>query len=53
MYNTCLWDGNTKTWQPPTDGTLMIENDWASIGDWWEAAESRFYRPIPNNGEQL
>lgn len=49
VYNTCLWDGNTNTWQPPDDGTIMIENDWAGIGDWWEEVEQRFYRPIPNN----
>jgi hypothetical protein len=30
----------------------MIENDQAGIGDWWEESEQRFYRPIPNNGEQ-
>jgi len=52
VYNTCLWNGDVNTWQPPDDGAIMIENDWAGIGDWWEESESRFYRAIPNNGEQ-
>jgi hypothetical protein len=51
VYNTCLWDGSLETWQPPDDGTLMIANDWAGIGDWWEEAEARFYRAIPNNDD--
>lgn len=49
VYNTSLWDGDPNTWMPPNDGTIMIENDYAAIGDWWEEAEQRFYRPIPNN----
>ena len=49
VYNTCLWDGSLETWQPPDDGTIMIANDWAGIGDWWEESEGRFYRAIPNN----
>ena len=49
VYNVCLWNGDLTTWQPPDDGTIMIANDWAGIGDWWEEAEQRFYRPIPNN----
>lgn len=51
VYNVCLWDGNLATWQPPDDGTVMIANEYAGIGDWWEEAEQRFYRPIPNNEE--
>jgi hypothetical protein len=51
VYNTCLWNGSLETWQPPDDGTLMIANDWAGIGDWWEESESRFYRAIPNNDD--
>jgi hypothetical protein len=51
VYNICLWDGDTNTWQPPDDGTVMIENDQACPGDWWEEADQRFYRPMPNNGE--
>lgn len=49
VYNVCLWNGDTNTWQPPNDGTLMIANDWVGIGDWWEESEQRFYRAIPNN----
>lgn len=49
VYNVCLWDGLLETWQPPDDGTVMIANEWVSPGDWYEASEGRFYRPIPNN----
>lgn len=52
VYDTCLWDGSFETWQPPDDGTLMIANDWAGIGDWWEESEGRFYRAIPNNEDE-
>lgn len=51
VYNTILWDGNLQTWQPPDDGTFVIENNAVSIGDWWEESERRFYRPIPNNDD--
>jgi hypothetical protein len=51
VYNTCLWNGLLETWQPPDDGTIMIANDWAGIGDWWEESEGRFYRAIPNNDD--
>jgi len=23
--NICLWDGNTNTWQPPTDTLMLIQ----------------------------
>lgn len=49
VYNVCLWNGDVTTWQPPDDGTLMIPNDWACVGDWWEAEEQTFYRAMPNN----
>lgn len=51
VYNVCLWDGNTTTWQPPNDGTIMIENDWVGPGDWYEEIENRFYRALPNNDD--
>lgn len=51
VYNCSLWDGNLETWQPPDDGTIMIQHDRASIGDWWEESEQRFYRPVQNNDE--
>ncbi len=51
VYNTCLWNGSLETWQPPDDGTIMIANDWAGIGDWWEESEGIFYRALPNNEE--
>ena len=51
VYNTIVWNGDSNIWQPPDDGTLMIENGTASIGDWWEESEQRFYRPIPNDSD--
>lgn len=51
VYNSILWDGDINTWQPPDDGTLVIENGSAGIGDWWEESEQRFYRPIPNDND--
>lgn len=49
VYNICLWDGDLARWQPPNDGTIMIANDLAGPGDWWEESEGQFYRPMPNN----
>lgn len=46
VYSVTLWDGNEATWQPPQDGTLMIQSDSAAPNDWWEEAEGIFYRPI-------
>jgi hypothetical protein len=25
VTNVCVWDGNTQTWQPPQDATMLIE----------------------------
>ena len=46
VYSVSLWDGNEATWQPPQDGTLMIQSDNAVPNDRWEEAEGIFYRPI-------
>lgn len=51
VYNITMWDGDTSTWQPPDDGTIMIEHNSVSINDWWEESEQRFYRPIPTAEE--
>lgn len=24
VTNVCLWDGNTQTWQPPQDATMLV-----------------------------
>jgi hypothetical protein len=26
VTNTCLWDGNPNTWQPPADATMLIQD---------------------------
>lgn len=46
VINAVIWNGDNASWQPPHD-VLMIQNDDAGIGDWWEEAEQRFYRPLP------
>lgn len=51
VVNVILFDGNVED-LPLNEGMLAIPNDWVGIGDWWEESESRFYRAIPNNGEQ-
>lgn len=51
VYNTIVWNGDINTWQPPDDGTVLVENNSVDIGDWWEESEQRFYRPIPNNDD--
>ena len=25
VTNVCLWDGNTETWQPPQNATMLVE----------------------------
>lgn len=25
VTNVCLWDGNTETWQPPQDATMLVQ----------------------------
>ena len=26
VSNVCVWDGNTATWQPPADATILIQS---------------------------
>ena len=25
--NVCVWDGDTNTWQPPTDTLMLVQSD--------------------------
>ena len=25
VTNVCVWDGNTQTWQPPEDATMLVQ----------------------------
>lgn len=35
VTNVCLWDGDTNTWQPPQDATMLLqETTPAKIWDW-------------------
>ena len=27
VTNLCVWDGDTNTWQPPADATMLIQAD--------------------------
>ena len=27
VANICVWDGDTNTWQPPTDTTMLVQAD--------------------------
>jgi hypothetical protein len=27
VSNVCVWDGDTNTWQPPSDATILIQAD--------------------------
>ena len=38
VTNICLWDGNTQTWQPPQNATMLIQETtptkvWELIND--------------------
>lgn len=50
VVNVILFDGNVEELLLD-EGMIAIPNDWVGIGDWWEEAESRFYRAIPNNND--
>ena len=26
VTNVCLWDGNTETWTPPSDATMLVQD---------------------------
>ena len=35
VTNVCIWDGNTQTWQPPQDATMLVqETTLALIWKW-------------------
>jgi len=31
VTNTILWDGNTETWTPPVDATMLVQADTPAI----------------------
>lgn len=51
VTNVVIWDDENGPF-PTIDGQLAVENGWASPGDWYEQTEPRFYRGLPNDGEQ-
>lgn len=47
IINNIEWDGITPYTYPfPHDFLMNGENNPASIGDWYEASENIFYRPL-------
>jgi len=47
VINIVMWDGVTS-WQYPGDYDYMIEENTENVGygDWYEAPEGVFYRPL-------
>lgn len=50
VTNVVIWDDENGPF-PTVDGVLAIANGWVGPGDWYEQAENRFYRSLPNDGE--
>lgn len=55
VVNVCIWDGDTKRWQPPEDVDLVkVDEGWGfGTGDIYEYATGDFYRVVPPNDEPL
>lgn len=47
VIDVVVWDGVTP-WQYPGDYDLLIEENTENVGygDWYEASEEIFYRPL-------
>lgn len=50
VNNVVIWDDEQGPF-PNQEGVIAVNNDWVGPGDWWEEAEQRFYRAIPNNDD--
>jgi len=44
VQNVVAWDGDTKTWTPPSDAEMVRAAETSSIGDLWNGAE--FQKPL-------
>lgn len=49
--NTCVWDGNTETWQPPA-GYLMLIQATTPAKNWvWDEANKAWVLEISGEGQ--
>lgn len=39
VTNVCVWDGNTQTWTPPTDATMLLQSE--IVANVWELDKSK------------
>lgn len=37
--NICIWDGNTDTWQPPADYTMLVQATTPAMIWWWDGVD--------------
>ena len=44
VQNICLWDGDTTTWQPPDDMTVISAPDHVGVG--WGYAGGVWTEPV-------
>lgn len=45
VTNVCLWDGNTDTWTPPSDATMLVQSTtptkiWGLVNNQYELVDS-------------
>jgi hypothetical protein len=51
VTNVCVWDGDTNTWQPPTDATMLVESTTiAMIWAYPEGASDYVLVPLEGQG---
>jgi len=39
VTNSCLWDGDTNTWHPPADATVLVDDE--TLGRIWQANDDK------------
>lgn len=44
VQNVVNWDGDSKTWAPPSDAEMVRAIETSSIGDLWNGAD--FQKPV-------
>ena len=50
VINVCVWDGNTQTWQPPQDATLLVK-EVTPTKIWGLSSELQDYVLIDSSGD--
>jgi hypothetical protein len=49
VTNLCVWDGNTQTWQPPADATMLIAET-TQTKVWGYSSETKDYVLVDSIG---